>query len=125
VAPPNAISFLLARVRTWFRLYEHGVQLLTTAVDPNLGFRGASYKAANWQTWMTIQARPYLYHGSQYVTPRQLRARFGTSSVDELRVLCPNERFTQSRLRLQDSQIFCCRVDRETEPAATIRRLHR
>ena len=47
-APPNAVSYLLARVRKY--LQRRGdVELLTTVVDPNLGFTGSSYLASNWQ----------------------------------------------------------------------------
>jgi hypothetical protein len=114
-APPNAISYLFARVRTALRSRDVGVELLTTAVDPNLGFTGASYRAANWQQWITIQARPYLYHNRVYASPRQLRQRFGTSAIAELQERYPHESFEQSRTRLLDSLIFCWRVQGETE----------
>lgn len=126
-APPNAISFLLARVRSSLRRSGFGIELLITVVDPNLGFTGASYRAANWQRWLTVQARPYLYHERRYITPRQLRHRFGTSKLAELRAQYPGQRFEQSRSRLLDSLIFCCRISGETEavPAESQRRLHR
>ena len=100
--------------------------LLVTAVDPNLGFTGGSYRAANWQQWMTVRARPYLYENGRYVTPRQLRERFGTSSLVELQAKYPG-RFQQSRVRLLDSMIYCCSVNGETKvvPAQERRRLHR
>ncbi|GEM_PF-3068274 len=127
VAPPNAISYLLARVRHSLARAGRDADLLVTAVDPNLGFTGASYRAANWQHWLTVRPRPYLYHSGQYATPRQLRRRFGTSSLTELRARFPGERFEQSRARLLDSLIFCCQVGGETAviPAGSRRRLHR
>ena len=82
--------------------------LLVTAVDPNLGFTGGSYRAANWQQWMTVKARPYLYENGYYVTPstitRTVRHFESQSSYK------PNipERFQQSRVRLLDSMIYCC-----------------
>ena len=102
------------------------VDLLVTAVDLNLGFTGSSYRAANWQQWMTVKARPYLYDNGRYVTPRQLRERFGTSSLIELQAKYPG-RFEQSRVRLLDSMIYCCSVNGETKvvPAQERRRLHR
>ncbi len=126
-APPNAISFLLARVRAVLRRSVKDVDLLVTAVDPNLGFTGTSYRAANWQRWLTVQPRPYLYHERQYVSPRQLRQRFGTSSLADLQARHPGQRFEQSRARLRDSLIFCCRLSGETEviPPELQRRLHR
>jgi hypothetical protein len=114
-APTNSISYLLARVRTALRRSEVGVDLLTTAVDTNLGFSGASYRAANWQPWMTVQPRPYLYHNLSYASPRQLRLRYGTSAIAELQRLYPGETFEQSRVKLRESLIFCWRVRRETE----------
>ncbi len=127
VAPSNAISFLLSRVRNTLRRHGIDVGLLTTAVDRNLGFTGASYRAANWHQWMTVQPRPYLYHDRKYVSPRQLRQRFGTSSLTELQIRFPDQRFEQSRVRLLDSMIFCSRITGETEaiPAHQQMRLHR
>jgi hypothetical protein len=115
VAPANAISFLLARVRSALRRSGEHVDLLTTAVDPNLGFTGASYRAANWRHWLTIQPRPYLYHNRRYVSPRQLRQRFSTSNLADLRAAHPRDAFERSRVRLLDSLIFCLRLHGQTE----------
>ncbi|WP_344212360.1 hypothetical protein [Kribbella sancticallisti] len=126
VAPANAISYLLARVRNDLRQRVPEAQLLSTAVDPNLGFTGSSYLAANWQRWMTIKPRPYLYFENGYVSPRQLRSRFETTNVSELRAAY-GTKFEQSRAPLRDSMIFCCRIKGETEfvPQDLQRRLHR
>ncbi len=125
-APPNAISSLLSRVRTYLRRNMPSADLLVTAVDPNLGFTGSSYRAANWQQWMTVKARPYLYEDGHYVSPRQLRERYGTASLVELQAKYPG-RFQQSKVRLLDSMIYCCSVNGETKvvPAQERRRLHR
>ena len=112
-APANAISCLLAKVRTYLRRSAVPAALLVTSVDPNLGFTGSSYRAANWQQWMTVRARPYLYERQSYVTPRQLRERYGTANPIELRALYPG-RFEQSRAKLDDSVIYCCDVRGET-----------
>ncbi|MFG1813189.1 hypothetical protein ACGFIF_05420 [Kribbella sp. NPDC049174] len=127
VAPPNAISFLLAKVRQVIRREIPSVQVLTTAVDPNLGFVGASYRAANWQQWMSIEPRPYLYVDGVYASPRQLRTRFGGANLTELRAAYPHGRFEQSRAKLLDSVIYCCRIRGETEavPLVDQRRLRR
>jgi hypothetical protein len=124
-APPNAISSLLSRVRTYLRR-NISADLLVTAVDPNLGFTGCSYRAANWQQWMTVKARPYFYENGCYVSPRQLRERYGTASLIELKAKFP-ERFQQSRVRLLDSMIYCCSLNGETRVvlAQERRRLHR
>src|SRR4029453_11837367 len=113
-APRNAISSLLSKVRSHLRRRAHSADLLVTAVDPNLGFTGSSYRAANWQHWMSVRARPYMYENGRYVTPRQLRERFGTSSLVELQVKYPG-RFQQSRTRLLDTMIFCGSVNGETK----------
>ena len=125
-APPHAISSLLSRVRTHFRRNVPSANLLVTAVDSNLGFTGGSYRAANWQQWMSVQARPYLYEYGRYVTPRQLRDRLGTSNLVELQAKYPG-RFQLSKVRLLDSMIYCCSVNGGTKvvPAQERRRLHR
>jgi hypothetical protein len=125
-APPHAISSLLSRVRTHLRRNTPSADLLITTVDANLGFTGGSYRAANWQQWMTIKARPYLYENCVHVTPRQLRERFGTSSLVQLQAKYPG-RFQSSRVRLLDSMIYCCSVNGETKvvPAQERRRLNR
>jgi hypothetical protein len=125
-APPNAISSLLSRVRTHLRRNVSSADLLVTAVDPNLGFTGHSYRASNWQQWATVRARPYLYENGRYVTPRQLRERFGSSNLRELQGKHPG-RFQQSQVRLLDSMIYCCSVNGETEvvPAHERRRVRR
>jgi len=126
-APPNAVSYLLARVRNSLARSDHDIEYLVTAVDPNLGFTGASYRAANWQKWITINPRPYLYLDRRYVSPRQLKQRFGTSNLTDLKERFPRHHFEQSRARLLDSLIFGCHVKRETAPPpeSSSRPLHR
>lgn len=126
VAPGNAISFLLAKVRTALRQSEPQLELLTTAVDPNLGFTGSSYRAANWQRWMSISPRPYLYLDGCYISPRRLREDYGTANLTTVRTLS-GAVVEQSRARLLDSAIFCCRLKGETEylPVDAQRRLRR
>jgi hypothetical protein len=125
-APRNAISTLLSKVRTYLRHNRPKVGLLVTAIDLNLGFTGCSYRAANWQQWMTVQARPYFYEYGRYITPRQLRERFGTSSLVELQAKYPG-RFELSKVKLLDSMIYCCSVNGKTKvvSARERRRLHR
>jgi hypothetical protein len=125
-APTNAISLLLSKVRLYFRRNYPSADLLVTAVDPNLGFTGSSYRASNWQQWMTVEARPYLYEYGRHVTPRQLRERFDTASLPQLEAKYPG-RFQQSKARLLDSMIYCCSVSGETKAvsARERRRLRR
>jgi hypothetical protein len=125
-APLNSISTLLSHVRTWLRRTEPSIELLTTAVDCNLGFTGVSYRAANWKPWLRIKARPYYYENQVHVTPRQLREHYGTPRFDELQAMSPR-RFERSKSKLLDSVIYCCRVNGETEsvPPNEIHLLHR
>jgi hypothetical protein len=109
-APPNAISYLLARVRQNLRSGHLSARILATRVDPNLGFTGASYRADNWQLAARMRRRPYLYLDGWYVSPRQLRDACGTSNVSELQRALPRSVFTQSRVGLLDSMIFCYRL---------------
>lgn len=115
VAPANAISTLLAGVRKEMQKSEPTAELLTTVVDQNLGFTGASYRAANWQYWMGVRPRPYLYVDGVAISPRQLRIRYGTQSLAEARARY-GVRVEQSRAKLADSMIYCCRVRGVTEP---------
>ena len=126
-APHNSISTLLSRMRDVVRRTQPETTLLTTVVDANLGFTGHSYRAANWQQWMTIQPRPYLYENGRFVTPRQLREQFGTTDFGDLRRRHPRTTFERSRARLLDSLLYCCRVRGATEaiPAEVMPRLHR
>jgi hypothetical protein len=114
VAPANAISTLLAGVRREMQRSESKAELLTTVVDQNLGFVGSSYRAENWQHWMSVRPRPYLYVDGVAVSPRQLRIRYGTSSLAVARVQF-GVRVEQSRAELADSMIYCRRVRGLTE----------
>jgi hypothetical protein len=75
---------------------------------------------------MTIQARPYLYYRRSYVSPRQLLSSFQTANPVELHEKYGSA-FEQSRAKLLDSMIFCCRVRGETDcvPTDEQRRLRR
>ena len=112
----DALSRMRARLRqqaTAPELPAERIQLLVTAVDPNLGFTGSSYRAANWRHWMTVQARPYLYRNRQYTSPRQLRNIYQTANLETLREQHPGT-FQASRMRLEESLIFCCAVEQAT-----------
>ncbi|WBQ02296.1 Mom family adenine methylcarbamoylation protein [Kribbella sp. CA-293567] len=126
VAPGNAISYLLGKVRKSLHQAEPDAELLTTAVDPNLGFTGSSYRAANWQRWMTISPRPYIYLDRRYISPRKLREDYDTANVSMVRALS-GAVVEQSRVKLLDSAIFCSRLKGETEsvPLDEQRRLRR
>lgn len=116
VAPDNVVSFLLSRVREVMRRDVPRVALMTTALDPNVGFNGNSYRGANWHEWMTVEARPYIYLDGNYVSLRQLRVRFGTADPERISAEYGIE-VTTSAARLRPSSIFCCRINGPTESA--------
>ena len=47
-AVPNSFSFGFRRAAAWLKQNSSDPRLLLTYVNPNLGFTGASYSAANW-----------------------------------------------------------------------------
>jgi hypothetical protein len=116
IAPPNVTSYLLARVRKAMRKDEPTARLLTTAMDPNVGFNGNSYRGANWKEWMRIQPRPYFYLDGDYVSPRQLRERFGTAGLERISAQYGIE-VTRSAVLLLPSSVFCWRINGATESA--------
>lgn len=70
-APRNSISFLLGQVVRWIRKKLPHVNILLTYLNPNLGFTGSSYLAANWYPWMEKPVR-YSYLGGDYISHRTL-----------------------------------------------------
>jgi hypothetical protein len=68
-APRNSISFLLGRVHRWVRKNAPKVSCLISYVNPNLGFSGSSYIAANW-VHLTSQPVRYMYLNGNYITYR-------------------------------------------------------
>ena len=103
------------RSRTYLR---HNVSIGRSANyrrRPKLGLHRGSYRAANWQQWMTVRARPYLYEDGGYVSPRQFHQRYGTASLVELRAKYADRSFQQSKVRLLDPIIYCCNVTGATK----------
>jgi len=54
-APRNSISYLLGRVNNWIKGNMPEVTTLLTFLNPNLGFSGSSFKAANWNPFLEIE----------------------------------------------------------------------
>jgi len=69
-APPNCISYLLGRVTNWLKTNLPQVRALFTYVNPNLGFTGVSYRAANWKE-IGEKSISYRYIDSNYASARQ------------------------------------------------------
>jgi hypothetical protein len=70
-APRNVISYLLARAEHSPAVGDE-VRLLLTYLNPNLGFNGASYRAANWRQFGVEAGTHYAYLHGNYITDRQL-----------------------------------------------------
>jgi hypothetical protein len=98
-APLNSISYLLGAVGRWLRK-EGQIDSLVTWVNPNVGFRASSYRAANWQ-YVGHEPTVYRYIEGNYVTARQLyRDSQALSST----------RVDTSKLRLEPLQVWYRRI---------------
>ena len=106
-APRNAISYLLARTEVSAAL-NHNVRMLLTYLNPNMGFSGASYKAANWVELGLETGTRYAYLHGDYITDRRL------SSMPE------SERHLveYSQMRLLPLQVFGRFLDKDLARAA-------
>jgi hypothetical protein len=70
-APQNTISHLLAQVTRWVKKSMPEVESLLTFLNPNLGFTGASFKAANWNFFLEIEPVSSYIEGN-YIPYRDL-----------------------------------------------------
>lgn len=73
-APQNIISYLLARTERSHLAVREDVRILLTYLNPNMGFTGASYRAANWMTVGHETGTRYAYLNGRYITDRQANA---------------------------------------------------
>lgn len=103
-APKNSISHFLAKLHKEVRA-QGTVDLLCTVVDPNLGYTGASYRAANWIQIGEVERAPYRYVDGQFVTAGQLRERFGTMSTPALEDML-GDRLSVSICKFQNSYVL-------------------
>lgn len=110
-APPNALSRLLALAGRWLRERKPRVRLLLTYLNPNLGFDGASYRAANWLLYGRETGTRYAYLDAAYITDRELTRRFGTSDVRTLGRLL-GDRVAFSTMPLAPLELHAFPVDR-------------
>ncbi len=84
-APRNTLSFMFAKLATLAA--EAGQRIMLTYVNPNLGFTGVSYRAANWSLFGREHGTRYQYLNGLYVTDRCLDAQYGTAEPGTLRSL--------------------------------------
>jgi hypothetical protein len=75
-APRNGISYLLGRITDWLKTNLPEVRVLFTYVNPNLGFTGVSYRAANWKE-ISEKSVSYRYIDSNYVSARKCELTAG------------------------------------------------
>jgi hypothetical protein len=76
-----------------------------TYVNPNLGFTGSAYRAANWTVLAHEHGTHYSYIDNFYVTDRQLITQFGTADPALLRKQL-GARFLQNRMRLNPLDVY-------------------
>jgi hypothetical protein len=69
-APRNVVSYLLARAEHVAECSD--ARMLITYLNPNLGFTGASYRAANWRALGVEKGTRYAYFRGRYITDRRL-----------------------------------------------------
>ena len=71
-APRNVISYLLARAEAIWTADAPSLRMLVTYLNPNMGFTGASYRAANWVPLGTEAGTRYAYLDGRYITDRHV-----------------------------------------------------
>lgn len=69
-APQNTISHLFGRLERVLRAERPDIRFLVTYLNPNLGFDGASYRAANWFLFAHETGTQYAYLDGDYLTDR-------------------------------------------------------
>jgi hypothetical protein len=111
-APRNTITYLLARVGR-VMAEDDKKQMLLTYLNPNLGFTGASYKAANWTLYAEERGTRYAYLDGNYVTDRKLRERYGTADPARLQDLL-GSRLAFSRMHLRPLKLYSLVFDART-----------
>jgi hypothetical protein len=102
-APRNTISYLLSRAADEER--HLGTNVLTTYVNPNMGFSGSSYRASGWRLLGEEPGTRYRYVDERYVTDRALRTMYGERTDVELRNIL-GARFEVSTMPLLPLLIF-------------------
>lgn len=103
-APRNTISYVLSQVAKRER-NEHGTEVLTTYINPNLGFNGASYRASGWDPIGSEPGTTYRYLDKSYVTDRWLKDQFGT--VDDVVLSAAfRARYKRSQMHLASLIVF-------------------
>ena len=109
-SPRNALSFLMSRLVSQLRQRPDPPRLLLTYVNPNVGFTGASYRAANWMLWGREHETRYAYFDGNYITDRELVARFGSADPTHLSAAL-GDTINFSRMPLRPLDVYAYPVD--------------
>lgn len=109
-APRNTLSFLMARLARALRCRPDPPRLLLTYLNPNVGFSGASYRAANWVHWAREGGTRYAYLDGRYTTDRELQRRFGSATPETLHAGL-GDRVSFSRMPLQPLDLYLYPLD--------------
>jgi hypothetical protein len=112
-APRNTTSYLLGHVQRHVAQQDTDIAMLLTYVNPNLGFSGASFRAANWLPFGREDGTRYCYLDGEYITDRKLERLFGTSNPTQLRRQL-GTRFEESEIWLAPLLLLAFYFDRET-----------
>lgn len=104
-APANKMSYLMGKVWHWFAGARPAIKMFLTYVNPNLGFTGAAYRAANWLYFGEEGETRYAYLDRVYITDRRLVELFGTANPTLLRRRLKS-RFSLAQLPLAPLQLF-------------------
>lgn len=113
-APRNTISHTLGRVRSWLREKRPDVRMLLTYLDPNAGFHGSVYRAANWSLFGIERKKRYLYLDGEYVTDRRMIREHGTADYQQLSSLL-GKRIETSRTPLRPLELYVYYLDRRLQ----------
>jgi hypothetical protein len=103
-SPRNSVSKLLALAVRHLRRTT-SAKILTTVVDPNLGFTGSSYRASNWSLVGLIEHPPFRYYKESFRTAGQLVEEFGSMDPAVLLKVLRDE-YQMSDYPLQMSQLY-------------------
>lgn len=123
IAPRNTVSHMLAVLIKEYSEDGHKA-VVSTTVDPNLGFRGTSYRASNWAELFSVPHLGYLYIDGQFCTRRQLIRTFGSDDPDRLSSLL-GQRFQMSGPLESDTLVFATATNKNLRLALQKLKLQR
>jgi hypothetical protein len=109
-APANTLSFLMSQLMRSLRRRSDPPRMILTYLNPNVGFTGASYRAANWVLWGHEADTRYAYLDGRYVTDRELTRRFGSAEPSVLDSHLSG-RIAFSRMALSPLDVYAYPID--------------